>query len=185
MVSQKGKLSKGTVVLLVVIAIFLVIIVIQAVMLAGRKPVSEGSHLDDPAYAIGADNTDPTVQENVSGEPLDTRYIDLVYPDDLKGKMNVTVEDLENGVVIVFTGNISGMELELFTITMSKESGEGFLMGVLKHETEGELQVTMQMNEQDALDWTEEEYAEINALQERVNDIIAQFYDDPRFSPSH
>ena len=45
--------------------------------------------------------------------------------------------------------------------------------------------MTTRINEQKATDWPEDVFAEINAMQERINDILIQFYDDPRFTPAH
>ena len=45
--------------------------------------------------------------------------------------------------------------------------------------------ITTRINEQSPSDWPEEEFARINSMQERINDILVQFYEDPRFTPAH
>lgn len=187
MTSQGKKISKSTIVLLAVIVVLVAVVIVQAVMLGGAKKeqTQTGTHLDNSALAIGANNTEPTVVEETAGEELTTRYINLFLPADLVEEIDVAAEETDDGVTIVFSGAFSGKTLELFSITISRDAGDGYVLGGLDHETEGKLAVTMQMNEQKAEDWDDNDYVRINSLQERVNDIIVQFYEDPRFIPAH
>ena len=53
----------------------------------------------------------------------------------------------------------------------------------MKDAEDGELRVCVDVKDYENGSFTPEQYQKINALQERVNDIIVQFHDDPRFVP--
>ncbi len=117
--------------------------------------------------------------------PLPTNYIVLNYPAELENEVSVTYENINDGQMITFTTNFTGEELVLFRFTISASGDDGFPLGVLNHEEAGELVVCVHVEEYTNGNWTPEDFNKLNALQERVNDIIVQFYEDPRFVPNN
>ena len=130
-------------------------------------------------------------RELLPGEPeyidpgieLETKHITFYYPEELAQDLIIR-ETTEDGIQrIRFSGMFGGEELELFSILFGPPGPEDFALGVIHDEEAGEAEVSIRMNVQNAEDWSAEDFARINALQERVNDFIIQFYEDPRFSP--
>lgn len=186
------KLSKTTILLLIIIAVLLAAVLTLSILLIGQKsqnvpqpipedkpPVSE----QIPEEQTEPEATEEIVPEEPTGTLLDTKYITLVFPEDLQGQMEPSVEDTDTGTAVQFASEVSGKKLELFTILMTTDTAEGFLLGTLNHEEAGKIQVYMQMNEQNPDDWSAEDYQNIGTLQERVNDMIIQFHEDARFTP--
>lgn len=141
----------------------------------------------------GAEETDPSQipAGSVAGEPaeepavaLPTRYIVLSYPAEIKEDVKISYEDLEDGQKITFITHFTGEELELFHFIISKSEAEGYLLGVLEDEQAGSLNVYVNVHEYSQGNWEVGDYTKLNALQERVNDIITQFYEDSRFVPN-
>lgn len=118
------------------------------------------------------------------GIPVTSEYIVLSYPADLEGMVSVRYEPLNDGQEIIFTTNFTGEDLELFRFSLNKAGTDGYELGVLEDEEAGELRVCVDVKDYENGNRTPEEYTKLTSLQERVNDIIAQFYDDPRFTPA-
>lgn len=132
-------------------------------------------------------DTSGSITEGPTEEPaiaLPTRYIVLSYPAEMKEDVKVSYEDLEDGQRIIFTTDFTGQELELFRFVISKSDAEGYLLGTLKDEQAGEMFVCVNVIEYSQGNWEVSDYMKLNALQERVNDIIIQFHQDPRFVPN-
>lgn len=85
--------------------------------------------------------------------------------------------------MILFTTDFTGEELELFRFYISRSPTEGYPLGTLTDAQYGEMTVCVEVKEYSSGSWTPEEYAKLGAMQERVNDIIVQFHEDPRFTP--
>lgn len=122
--------------------------------------------------------------EEVLSVPMATKYIVLSYPAELEGDVTVTYEDVKDGQKITFTTNIAGEESELFHFSISASGDDGYLLGTLEDEKAGSLLVCMSVQEYANGNWKPEDYNKINSMQERVNDIIVQFYADPCFVPN-
>lgn len=184
--SQEKKTNKLAIVLAVLLTVSLVANVALGILLVKEinDPVKS---LYDPEYALGrndppvtAEGTEPEVVEEI---PL--QLIELDYPGELKDRVVVDTQEDENGVYIVFTTDVSGKTFELFSFRLTRtEDVDGYLMGTLEDPQKGTFYVAMNVVEPIAEEWSEEEYNEICSLQERVNDIIVQFYEDARFVPS-
>ena len=135
------------------------------------------------------EQTEPTeiIWETAPAETLgiavDNAYMTFYYPQEWDGRVEEVREETDGNVMVTFRTDISGKEVVLFSIVMGPEEAEGYLLG---HLTEGGKQIFVYsvMNEMPAEDWSEADYAKICALQERVNDIIIQFFEDPRFTPN-
>ena len=135
--------------------------------------------------------TEPTeiVWETAPAETLgiavDNVYMTFYYPQDWEGKLEEVREEKDGNVTVTFRTEISGKEVVLFSVVMGPGVvEEGYLLGQLEDPQAGTINVYTVMNEIIPEGWSEEEYNEICSLQERVNDIIVQFYEDPRFVPS-
>ena len=184
---NKKRISKLAIVLAVCLIISLAANIVLGVMILRINETSD-KYLTDPNYAIGRNDSEVIIddmeEELTEGIPLNV--IDLYYSEDLKEQIEVEVEERENHAMIHFYGMISGEKLELFFFELTPDNGgDDFVLGTLQDPSFGDLYVVMHMNEQNPNDWEESEYNTICALQERVNDIIVQFYEDPRFVPNH
>ena len=123
------------------------------------------------------------IPEEDKGIEVQTNYFTFEYPAEWENKVEeVRSEDGEN-TTVTFKTKISGKEVVLFSVTFGPDEVEGYLLGQLK-EDEKMINVYTVVNEMPAEDWSEEEYNEICSLQERVNDIIMQVFDDERFIPA-
>ena len=129
--------------------------------------------------------TDVQEETEVPAIPLPTNYIVLSYPAELENEVKVAYDNLYDGQMISFTTDFTGEELLLFQFSVSASGDDGFALGVLKDETAGELTVCVHVEDHTNGNLSPEDFNKLNALQERVNDIIVQFYEDPRFVPNH
>lgn len=182
--------------LLAVIAALLVVIVILMVLLLRRPaaptqaevvpgPVEQTTEPTQHVQALEED--DPGMQQATeeTGVALVTKYMRFAYPEDLKDVLIVTEEETEARFCATFSMIAAEQEVELFAIILSETEEEGYKLGYLEDETYGTVIITTRINEQSPNDWPEEEFARINSMQERINDILVQFYEDPRFIPAH
>ena len=147
-----------------------------------EQPATEQPVDEQPADEQPADNQEETEAPVV---PLPTNYIVLSYPAELENEVAVAYENLNDGQMITFTTNFTGEELVLFRFSISASGDDGFALGVLKDEQAGDLMVCVHVEEYTSGNLAPEDFNKLNALQERVNDIIVQFYDDPRFVPNN
>lgn len=120
--------------------------------------------------------------EETPGLPLATPYIQLFYPEEWEGYVTISQQDSEKSHAISFSVELSGQNVEMFTILLSPDEQDGFLLGTLKDKAEGKIKVYTVMNES-VEGLSEADFNEFCALQERVNDFIVQFYNDARFTP--
>lgn len=157
--------------------VLLAAIVAAAVVFTGCQKETTADNTQAMEYISEEDPTEAAVV------PLATNYIILSYPAELEEDVKVTYEDIADGQKITFTTDFTGEELELFHFTISTSGTEGYSLGELEHEQAGTLLVCMNVKEYTDGNWKPEDFNKLNAMQERVNDIIVQFYDDPRFTP--
>lgn len=125
-----------------------------------------------------------TAPAETQGIAVENAYMTFYYPQEWDGKVEESRSISGQTVTVTFQTDISGQKVVLFSVVMGPGVVDGYLLGQLEDPEEGTINVYSVMNEIDPEDWSEEEYNEICALQERVNDIIVQFYEDPRFAPS-
>lgn len=137
------------------------------------------------------EQTEPTeiIWETAPAETLgiavDNAYMTFYYPQEWDGRVEEVREETDGNVMVTFRTDISGKEVVLFSVVMGPGVvEEGYLLGQLEDPAAGTVNVYSVMNEVIPEEWSEEEYNEICSLQERVNDIIVQFYEDERFVPS-
>lgn len=158
------------------------VVVIAAVVLLGTMGKQAPAQPQEPVPTA-----DPAVQviEEPAGIPLDTDYIVLSYPAELEEDVSVSYLDLEDGQKVVFTTQFTGEEMELFYFTIGKDNTDGFFLGTLKDEKAGELQVCVHVPTYTQGKWTAAQYTKLLSMQDRVNDIIVQVYEDPRFESAN
>lgn len=162
----------------------LAVVLLVAVIVAAALLLGGGSLRVDPAPAETTGiqtEMEPPVEET-SGIPMDTPYMTFTYPQEWEGKVEAVQTTEGRNSVISFKTEISGKEVVLFSVILGQDAAEGYLLGQLHDENQGVINVYSRVTDIDPADWSEAEYNEICSLQERVNDIIVQFQEDPRFS---
>ncbi len=137
---------------------------------------SRGPSLDDEEV-WGA------VPEETKGIEVQTDYFTFEYPKEWENKVKEVRTQEGNNCVVSFRTDISGQDVLLFSVILGSDESDGFLLGKL-NDGDNVVYVYTAVNDMPADDWSEEEYDEICSMQERINEIIAQFYDDARFVPS-
>ena len=110
-----------------------------------------------------------------------TQYASLLYPMDFVNDVMVNAMDETGKSEINVFSAFDGAELELFSIVLSTTEGEGHKMGVLKRE-DSEVGIYIRMNEVNVENWPEEEVVRLNRLQESVNALLEQLYQDEGFT---
>ena len=159
---------------------YMILLLMLAALLAltgcGSAPAAQTEPADESLSG--------TAPEETQGIAVDNAYMTFYYPQEWEGK----VEELrgENGknFKVSFQTKIGEKNVVLVSIVLGPDVCDGYLLGQLEDPEAGTINVYSIINEPVREDWSEEEYSEICALQERVNDIIVQFYDDDRFVPS-
>lgn len=157
----------------------LLILLLAAVLLAG---CGKGGEETVPTGETSGNAAQAPTEEGAIALP--TRYIVLSYPETLKEDVSVSYEEVKDGQKVIFTTDFTGESLELFRFVISKSHSEGHLLGTLKDEQEGEMYVCVNVCEYSQGNWEVADYTRLCSLQERVNDIIVQFHQDPRFVPN-
>lgn len=159
-------------------------IALVLVMVMAATAALTGCGKSEPAEAaVSEAEIWGTAPEETLGIAVENDYMTFYYPQEWEGKVEeVRVEDGEK-CTVTFQTRISGEEVVLFSIVVGPEESDGYLLGWLE-EGENRINVYSVMNEIDSGEWSEEAYNEICSLQERVNDIIVQFYEDERFVPN-
>lgn len=122
------------------------------------------------------------IEGQIDGIEVVTPYITFYYPEEWRDGVEVVQIDEETNYTLTFSAKISDNHIELFSIFLGHDSVEGYLLGKLVDDS-GDINVIVAMNEINADDWTDEEFATISSMQERVNDMIGQLHDDERFVP--
>ncbi|MBR0446424.1 MAG: hypothetical protein IIX23_03910 [Oscillospiraceae bacterium] len=158
----------------------LTILLSAAMALTGCGQDQEESKEPAPTQPAQTEDGNEQITED-SGIPFTTEYIILSYPSELEDMVSIRYEPLEDGQMILFTTDFTGEELELFRFYISRSPTEGYPLGTLTDAQYGEMTVCVEVKEYSSGSWTPEEYAKLGAMQERVNDIIVQFHEDPRF----
>ena len=161
----------------------LILSIVLSAALFGCKPAEAPPATTPSEPPVTQPQQVETIPED-AGIPFVTKYMVLSYPAELEDVVSIQYEDLTDGQQIIFTTSFTGEELELFRFSISKSGTEGYQLGVLKDENAGELLVCMNVKEYENGSWTPEQYAKLTGMQERVNDIIVQFYEDSRFTAS-
>lgn len=164
--SNEKKSKKKLIVIIVVIAV--VVIVIAALVLGMGNKTKKFQKTEGATYTA-----------------VETAYGDLQYPDtnekDLKVDNNTGDKtddaDYEN---MVFKYKNGDKEVVLFTICYN--SNEGIPIG--KYKNSGVTVSVILSDLAEITDWSQEEQDKVCAMQEGVNDIIANLHDEKNFEPA-
>lgn len=121
----------------------------------------------------------PQVPEGIE---LETPYITFYYPEEWEGK--VEAEKILNGstCTLIFRTEMDGRTVELFRMILGRDAAEGYLHGTLEDPGAGTINVYSAMNNLNPADWSEADFGALCAMQERVNDLLGQLTEDPRFT---
>lgn len=139
---------------------------------------------------LPAEQTEPTGEEIPGGEfiPEETEgihvesdYFTFYYPAEWDGKVEMIKTEVGGNEMTTFRTTIDGREVELFSIVVGPEKADGYLLGYLESDGGTPINVYSVIEDQAEEGWTKEQYDEICALQERINEITIQFQEDPRF----
>ena len=144
---------------------------------------SSSSASSEPVESSSSEYIEGAPEATEPGISVETQHMSFYYPAELEETFIVRHSEEEGNQTVAFCSEISGEELELFAVVLGTADENDFTLGILQDDTAGEVPVSIRMNVQDPADWSAEDFERINALQERVNDIIIQFYEDPRFVP--
>lgn len=144
----------------------------------GGKTPTETTAPTEPSVANGMEFAP---QEN-TGIAVETPYITLYYPEEWQGIVTVEQTEAEGGQMLTFHTPIGETDTVLFSLIFSgAETAEGFPLGALTQENGEVVYVFAAMNETIPETWSEEEINQFSSMQERVNDLIMQLHEDPRF----
>lgn len=124
------------------------------------------------------------IPEETKGIEVQTEYFTFEYLKEWENKVEEVHTQEGRNSVVTFRTKVSERDVVLFSVILGPDEADGYLLGYLK-DGEEMINVYAAVNDMPAEDWSEEEYQEICAMQERVNDIIVQFYEDERFVPNH
>lgn len=159
---------------------YMILLLMLAALLAltgcGSAPAAQTESADESLWG--------TAPEETQGIAVDNAYMTFYYPQEWEGKVEVVREENGKNFKVSFQTKIGEKNVVLFSIVLGPDVCDGYLLGQLEDPEAGTINVYSIIKEPVREDWSEEEYSEICALQERVNDIIVQFYDDDRFVPS-
>lgn len=145
---------------------------------------TEQSQATEEADVVSSAEQTELENEEAVAVPLSTKYMILSYPIAWEDEIEVVLEDLEDGQKITFLTQIGGESLEVFCFTLGTREWDGYKLGVLQDETEGDVNVYVDVHEYPDGNWDPEDYNRLNRIQEQVNEIIIQFYSDARFVPA-
>ena len=160
------------------------VLLVAAIGIAFWIALREGTSPDDvPEPAVEDEAVWGTAPEETLGIAVQTPYLTFHYPKDWE---DMTVENLsEDGrSLTVFRTELSGETAELFSVILSPKEEEDYLLGRLNLQDGSSVNVYTCVNELDTAMWSEEDYATLCIMQERINDIIAQIYENAAFVPN-
>lgn len=125
-----------------------------------------------------------TAPPETLGVAVETPYLTLHYPQELADVLEVESTDIGANRVTAFYAEIAGQHVALFSVTVGTEEADGYLLGRLTDDANGTVNVYTDVFEYDRADWSAEDYENICALQERINDVIYPISQDERFVPN-
>ena len=172
---EKVRKRTKPVLLLLLAAILIAAVIVGALVFGNRQ--------DLPAVLRPQGAEVPEAEEIAESVALQMEHILLTFPADLMEQITVEYETLTDGQRAIFCTELAGETVELFRFSLSLSGEDGYRLGVLQDKTAGDLIVCVDVKAYPDGAWKPEDYTALNALQERVNDIIAQFYEDSRFVP--
>ena len=148
----------------------------------GGKAPAETNATEAAATEASIANGMEFAPQEDPGIAVETPYITLYYPQEWQGIVTAEQTETAGGKKLSFHTTIEEADTVLFSLIFSsEETAEGFPMGVLKQENGEAVNVFVVMNEATPETWSEDAFNQFSAMQERVNDLIMQLHEDPRF----
>lgn len=178
---------KGKVAILALSFVLILSLVANGILAAALIGERKDRYLYDPDYAVGGDGSEADVSIEETTEPrfqIETQIITLSLPEAVQDHITVNTEENEHSTSITYASKDHSQEPVLFSVVFTKDEPQGNLLGVLNDDAKGKWKACVNVTQIDPNDWSEEDYSQICALQEWVNDIMIQLQEDPRFVPN-
>ena len=170
--------------ILAVVLLVAVICLVLFIVLRDRTAADDLSNAEVPGITLDEEAVWGTAPEETLGLPVETPYLTFHYPAEWENSVEVASQTESGRSCTVFCTELSGKKVELFSVILSPEEENGYLLGRLKAQDGSFVNVYTCVNELEAAVWSEEDYAMLCTMQERVNDIIAQIYENSAFVPN-
>ena len=125
-------------------------------------------------------------EQPIPGLLLETKYINLILPEEYTEAIVAEIIDMEDGALLPFTVTLNEREALLYALILTEQEiddPEAMILGYLQDELLGRITIVLQIEEQIPDGWTESEYHFLCAMQETINELIMQIVEDPRYDP--
>lgn len=188
----------------VIVALIVIAVILAAVLLLTRgtdreepqpavslplleetMPPEEAQTGENTAVVPAAEEARGTamaIQEDPDGDVwVETPYCDLIYPFEMSDALRVRSESVDDGLTVIFYGSINDVEEALYAIHFGVETG--FPVGTLSLADGTEIGVWTEIFEiEPEASWGEGEINTLYAMQECVNDTLAQLQQEAGFT---
>lgn len=185
---------------LIVIAVALVVVILlvggdsrqepqsAAALPKLEEPVStenaqpQKTEAEAPAAVDLGEGEEMAIQEEPDGDVwVETPYCNLIYPFEMSDTLRVESVTVDDGLSVVFYGGINDLEEALYAVHFGAEAG--FPVGTLALADGTEITVRAEIFEIVPEDsWDEGEINTLYAMQECVNDTLAQLQQEAGFT---
>ena len=158
------------------------------VMLVGAWLAADSAWHIYPAAAEPQQTADPAAMMNPdqfvleeNGLRINTQYMSFLYPLEYANEVMINLTEEETQTTLTVLATFDGMDMELYSLILGMNEGEGFKLGELLRAT-GSVGIYVRMNELNTENWPEEEIMRLSRLQESVNALFEQMYQDEGFT---
>lgn len=168
------------------LAIILALMLSMAGLMSGCKKTQEAEADTTEDYeAILQAELEAEFPEEDPGVEMWNPYKPIYFPADLVDEIYPLLSEDGINYNYEFHATVDGKDALLFSIILGPdEVPAGYLLGQLDNTEHGSINVNLIMAQVYPEDWSEEGYNTICIYQERINDMIVQFYEDEGFTPS-
>ncbi len=129
---------------------------------------------------------DMTQAAEDTGVEMWNPYKPLYFPADLVNRVYPLLAEDGLNYYYEFHITVAEQDVLLLSITLGPDDvSEGKLLGQLNTADSGMIKVYAVTAEIDPADWSEEQFQDIIAKQQRIKDITAQLYQDGNFIPAN
>lgn len=125
----------------------------------------------------------PLLPENAveAGIPVETEHATFYFPVEYAGKLQFTLIEAEEGMMMLATTMVGETEVELYFVALGMIEMDGVCLGKLQDDAAGELSIYLMPAELELEGLMEEELSRVYALQESMNILLDQLMEDPRY----
>lgn len=167
-----------------VLAAVLVIMISMAGFISGCKKQAETSHTGEQEMTM--QEAAMTEAAKDIGVEMWNPYKPLYFPADLVNQVYPLLAEDGLNYYYEFHITVEEQDVLLLSIILGPDDvSEGKLLGQLNTADSGMIKVYVVTAEIDPADWSEEQFQDIVAKQQRINDITAQLYQDENFIPAN